>query len=841
MTIAQEDVLNFPAKTIGGDAGQGEKKIGLSVYQHSLLTARVLEVLLKSFNGPSEDLPLSLMCLAAAHDIGKVNPCFLRKILDSVDEQSRAYILKKWQKTLEDFQTIEETPHPIISYATLKSLKVDRRIAALVAMHHGYPAPNSVLSDSAWMYGGPDWSDARVNLLERIFNEIGRQEYPGKNPDRCKQKVLSDIWLGLIVVSDWIASQREDPYPQGTEKELAEKLVQEAGFKNNKLNLGLTFKEIFGFDERPAQKKLSELYKGPGIYIFEAPTGYGKTEAALSIAYRALEQGDAKGIYFALPTQLTSTRLYERFVEYVNKITNIQEDSIKLIHGGTHFNKKKNYEAALLSGFLGKEGAPGESWFSSNRRAILAPFGVGTIDQALLSELPGIRFSCVRAAGLFGKVVILDEVHSYDAYTSSLLRNLLSRLIKIGAVVVILSATLTNKTKRALLNQKADFMAIDDAPICFTRKLASSEEVITESLPVRQIESRQVNVKLLENEKAREAFHEAIVRARRGEQVLWIENDVNSAQAYWEKFQAEGLECGLIHSRFRPVDREVLENKWAFLFGKKADKERGERGRVLIGTQILEQSLDLDADFLVTRLAPIDMLIQRIGRLWRHPGTKRPIECDKPAALILAGSELEEEKGENTYKAQFGKSGYVYSPPYILYRTLETLRERLQKGRSLILPNEVKTLLESTYAERTSEINPEIEEFRIQLNERRKKLEDFSKGVLSYSGCDDDTAPDPSTRYIDRPIYEIFIIESEEELTKAPSEKRDAMIWAERRLVKVSMNLSSLIRVHDMHKSSNQVINWMRRAKRFKHVYFLNSLISTDCGYSKEKGFYLKK
>ena len=122
-----------------------------------------------------------------------------------------------------------------------------------------------------------------------------------------------------------------------------------------------------------------------------------------------------------------------------------------------------------------------------------------------------------------------------------------------------------------------------------------------------------------------------------------------------------------------------------------------------------------------------------------------------------------------------------------------------------------------------------------------KKLEDFSKGVLSYSGCDDDTAPDPSTRYIDRPIYEIFIIESEEELTKAPSEKRDAMIWAERRLVKVSMNLSSLIRVHDMHKSSNQVINWMRRAKRFKHVYFLNSLISTDCGYSKEKGFYLKK
>lgn len=833
MDFPKEMLMAFPAKTTEDDS---KRTFGISVYQHNLLTGYVFLALRDTFQKPDDGLPRSLACLAASHDIGKVNPGFLRKLLLSLSEEGLPPTEKsKWEKLIADAGAIEEVSHPIVSYAALKTVGVEKRIAALAAMHHGYPPPATVASDSAWLYGGPAWGRAREMLLQLLMEKLGVTDFPKRNTDREKQKVLSDVWLGFVIVSDWIASQIDKPLPPGTEKTAAEELVCKAGFKRTSILGDLSFENVFGFHMRPAQQMFSELYAGPGIYVFEAPTGYGKTEAALWLAYKALQSGDASGIYFSLPTQLTSTRLYDRFCQYVGQISQSKKDAVQLIHGGVYVHRQRNYEADMLKGHFGKEGAPGGSWFSANRRAILAPFGVGTIDQALLSELNAVRFSSIRAAGLFGKVVIFDEVHSYDAYTSSLLKELLKRLLKIDAVVIILSATLTQGAKQYLLGCSSELEEAEQ-PISFTRKLVDEESPTINGLAIRQEDSKGVEFKLLEWEKTAEAFDEALRRVRRGEQVLWIENDVSSAQKCYDKFKSVGVDCGLLHSRFRPIEREVLEDKWTRIFGKFSGTERCQHGRILIGTQILEQSLDIDADFLVTRLAPIDLLIQRTGRLWRHSGTVRPLQCSVPAAWVLAGPSEDCVSVDRSLAAQFGPSAYVYSPPYYLYRTLEMLKRRLQGKNVLQLPDEVRGMLEEVYRERGEETVPEAEGFRRALMDHRDKLEALSRGVLSFVGGEDDASVDPSTRYIDRPMREVLVVESLDELVDVP--QAEVMLWAERRIVKTSMACGSLPLVREMNSVGNGLLRRLQTAPRFHSVFFLDASSSPCYSYTKEKGLF---
>ena len=161
--------------------------------------------------------------------------------------------------------------------------------------------------------------------------------------------------------------------------------------------------------------------------------GIGKTEAALYAAYQALTQGSATGIYFALPTQLTSDKIYDRMNSFLAKV--LAEDCkfrSLLLHSS----------AWLRDTELGEEGMPGNGWFSSRKRGLLAPFAVGTIDQALMGVM-NVKHGFVRTFGLAGKVVILDEVHSYDSYTGTIIDKLVQTLRELDCTVIILSATLT--------------------------------------------------------------------------------------------------------------------------------------------------------------------------------------------------------------------------------------------------------------------------------------------------------------------------------------------------------------------------------------------------------------
>lgn len=326
---------------------------------------------------------------------------------------------------------------------------------------------------------------------------------------------------------------------------------------------------------------------------------------------------------------------------------------MRLVHSGARF---------MLTRW-GKEASAGEEWGRPTRRALLSPFGVGTVDQALLSLLH-VKFRQVRLAGLAGKVVIFDEIHSYDDYTNTLIAHLIRTLEAFGAVVVILSATLTYEGLKKLVGED---IKSPQAPIALTVKTKET----THQVELTAVSDHSVAVKLLQTSQAEDlAFQEALKRVHRGEQVLWIENTVGAAQSIYQKALTAGIETGVLHSRFRPLDREDAEGIWTNLFGKAGRNVRGKCGRLLIGTQVVEQSLDLDSDFLITRLAPIDLLVQRWGRLWRHEDTKRPSECKRAESWVLAAPE---SIARERFDSRFGQSALVYHP-YILSRTLEVLK-----------------------------------------------------------------------------------------------------------------------------------------------------------------------
>jgi CRISPR-associated endonuclease/helicase Cas3 len=277
---------------------------------------------------------------------------------------------------------------------------------------------------------------------------------------------------------------------------------------------------------------------------------------------------------------------------------------------------------------------------------------------------------------------------------------LLENLRELRCTVIILSATLTAQ-KRCELLRHAEVSPLYPLISAVARPLPRGEvsgAAPDAAFPQETLRERSFDggmckkVSLLKTERRGEAMEEAVLRAERGEQILWIENTVKEAQESYIQLRSKAgnIPCGLLHARFLQRDRLKLEEIWTDLYGKRDVTERSQSGHLLVGTQVLEQSLDIDADCLFTALCPMDMLLQRLGRLWRHDRLGRPASACCRAWILLP----ESGNGGLTSKI-FGASGKVYAP-YILARTLE----RLQAAASLELPGEIRPLLEAVYAER---------------------------------------------------------------------------------------------------------------------------------------------
>lgn len=553
-----------------------------------------------------------------------------------------------------------------------KAIGVPQWLPEILGQHHGFsPSVDGKRAD-AELFGGPDWQVQRVALVDELKRQLGMDWPQITTPEQAR------LVAGLTSVADWIGSGRHFENPEEPWRHKIELALDEAGFVPPTYRVGLSFEQVFGFSPRPAQGQLIEAAGSPGVYVLEAPMGVGKTEAALYAAYRLLESGRASGVYFALPTQLTSNKIHGRFSDFLERV---------LAADCAHRSLLLHANAWLQDTEMGEEGRPGGAWFHHAKRGLLAPFAVGTIDQALMGAM-NVKHGFVRAFGLAGKVVILDEVHSYDIYTGTLLDALVGLLRRLHCTVIILSATLSQSRRSQLLGA-------DLSSPAYPLITAAAHGESARELPVAIAAStHKVGLRLVDDDAA--AVGEALLRAAGGQQVLWIENTVKEAQARYLDLASRAaemrLDCGLLHSRYRMDDRQRIEAHWVDAYGKPGWDKRSERGRILVGTQVLEQSLDIDADFLISRFAPTDMLLQRLGRLWRHAGAPRAAGAVCEAWLLAPDLEA----AIAAPLARFGASAHVYSP-YVLCRSLQ-----VWQGRSeLTLPHDIRGLIEATYAERT--------------------------------------------------------------------------------------------------------------------------------------------
>ncbi len=455
--------------------------------------------------------------------------------------------------------------------------------------------------------------------------------------------------------------------------------------------------------------------EGAQLFILEDVTGAGKTEAALILAHRLMAAGKAKGIYFGLPTMATANAMFDRMANtWLSLYQPDSRPSLVLAHSARRLMDRFNQ--SVWSGDLSGSEEPDErqsdsqgcaAWFAdSNKKALLAEVGVGTLDQAMMAVMP-FKHNNLRMLGLENKILLADEIHAYDAWMSRILESLIERQAHSGNTTILLSATLSQQQRDKLVaafargigsQAEAPLLGYNDYP-WLTQ--VSGSGVVSRHVDTRKEVERSVKIDWLVSE---QDCLERIERAAgEGKCIVWIRNSVDDAIRTYRQLLAGGIvspDClSLFHSRFAFHDRQRIEAQTLAQFGKKDSTQRA--GKVLIATQVIEQSLDIDADEMISDLAPVDLLIQRAGRLQRHirdrhgvPKTSGPDERDMPELLILA-PEWDESPREDWLSSAMRNSAYVYPDHGRLWLTQRVLREQGE----IRMPQLARLLIESVYGD----------------------------------------------------------------------------------------------------------------------------------------------
>lgn len=723
---------------------------------HMIDTAMVAEVLwdevltdsfkreIVSFFASEDRARGTVALLAALHDLGKAAPVFAARWKSIIG------ILRRMGY---DFPPVVDgkTPHGQITakclYEELKTRGVVRlfggQIAHVLGGHHGiFIRIDETKRLSSYDLGNERWRESRSALLTTLEELLGAKLCPD-SLNRLGESKSSLIKLaGLTSVADWIASsERYFPYAISGPSELeafelssylesarsrARQALSELGWLGWRPDgWRKSFAEMFGFKElRPLQRTAVAIAdrepRDPILVLIEAPMGEGKTEAAFFLQDRLQVTAGQRGMYLALPTQATSNQMFERTASFLQTRYPRERINLHLLHGQAGLDERYlelrlACEDETVEEDRGRVVA--EEWFTPKKRGLLAPFAVGTIDQALLSVLQ-VRHGFVRLFGLSGKVVIIDEVHSYDVYTSTLLDRLIEWLSALGSSVLLLSATLPRRRREELLRKYG--AAGNTLPeCCYPRITWLTHGGEPESIHIEARKQGPFKIRRVGPDRRAVAEELITLIANHGGCAAWICNTVGKAQLVYDLLdplcREAGIKLSLLHARFPFAERQKREEEVLDDFGKgslKAEDDPAYRKRpekaILVATQIVEQSLDLDFDLMISDLAPIDLLLQRLGRLHRHEGRKRPDAFADPM-LWLVQPEFD-SKG----LPDLGVDAKVYQR-YILLRSWLVV----QHLEIIKVPEDIEDLIEAVYgAEGVIEEDQDLpEEWRIGLQE----------------------------------------------------------------------------------------------------------------------------
>jgi CRISPR-associated endonuclease/helicase Cas3 len=658
--------------------------------------------------------PATIAAICSLHDIGKFDVRFARKaptVADQLRPDTAGISVARYDHGTEGFRQLEqdEAAHQhLVDQVGPAAVPLLRAVTG----HHGnlptcdLPDPSRAMLPRRLVREDISARRSFLELACSFFKSLGAElPWPAEVDGTVVQRVA-----GITAIADWVGSDVAFfPYRPGPILDLAaywrescdraSRACRAAGLLRA-VSSDVPFGRLFpGYTPRDVQT-LTEQVSGeePALVIVEAEMGKGKTEAALSLAARFLTHHQAEGITVALPTMATSNAMFSRIEDVTHRLYPTDEVQLALAH--SRASRNPFFNALVQRGLSARDRDASEAsvacarWLLNKKRVLLAQVGVGTIDQALQAALT-VKHQFVRLFGLSRNVVIIDEVHAYDAYMEVLLEHLLSWLGALRVPVILLSATLPSQRRAALAaawqGVEDSSIAADDGDQAPLRSYPLVSVTTTTSTftidgatktPSRIVQLEQV-CRSDDDDYLRDVARRMIDGARRGARIAWIRNTVSEAQrAYKALLELDpDVEHVLFHARFRGVDRTRIEAQVLDRFGKSAPVG----GRVLIATQVVEQSLDLDFDELHSDLAPIDLLFQRTGRLHRHV-RDRVDGFTRPVLHVHAPSEVDDDA------LKYGPSRYVYD-----VATLWLANQAIRSRSVLTLPEDIRPLVEQTY------------------------------------------------------------------------------------------------------------------------------------------------
>lgn len=659
----------------------------------------------------AEDTAVSFAAyLASMHDIGKATPQF--------QMQNKEWLKRLMSTEMKEFffgEIPQTVRHEYFSAKIFRRIwkQENRRLSSsysrVISLHH-QRADNSDCSPSS-----KRWEKLQ-NLLEAdlhiIFNAPNHLLRPSHMDAVCT------LLTPLTILCDWVASSGAfDKMPEvmpgyvSTSAKIAEDTLQKYGLTGGSNYSG--FYSVQSIWPQITQLRAIQQYCGQlnllaPLTIIEAPMGEGKTEAALCLAANICAEREKRGIYVALPTQATSNQMYGRVEEMLQTL---HVGHARLLHGTAFLQEM---DRTIQS----EDAEEAGRWLSPLRMGLLAENGVGTVDQVMAAVLLA-KFSALRLLGLSNKVLIIDEIHAYDAYMSEIICILLYWCRALRIPVILLSATLQD-------SQRIDYLS------CFVTNMDSlkisrhyplitqvgNDEELTQIECDASLKTKYLFEPVHLGHDYRRFAQCAIEKIAGGGCYCILTNTVKRAQEVYgvlTEIKDEETDVILYHARFPMGQREDIEKMCLSKFGKEFDAQRPKKA-ILVATQVVEQSLDIDFDGMLTELAPIDLLLQRSGRVHRHRSRNRPQGMTEPVIHVI----LPDEEAENDIDKRYGASGYVYEP-FLLNNTEHLLSDKL----FVCVPEDIRSMVGKVYDQRMPQNKDAWK--KSLFNKERKKADAKSK------------------------------------------------------------------------------------------------------------------
>ena len=711
---------------------------------------------INSLSEPNEETALKLVSfLGAVHDIGKATPAFqIRPGYQNSRDLDLCLIEKLERAGFRGISTlylpdIKVSHHTIAGEYLLQNVfHVAPDIGSIIGAHHGQPINENLSIDKqhAFLLNyyqveseaseiHQKWDDVQRYIFQNALDQSG---FHSTSALPQISKPAQVIYSGLLIMADWIASNSDFfPLLPIDENKIPDQSKRvKKGIDSWKGNRALQiasypvaeelYKQRFNYYPRNFQKTVFETISrihSPGIIILEAPMGLGKTEAALAAAEQLAAETGSSGLFFGLPTQATSNSMFGRVHHWLDEITKAYDvkQSLRLSHGKAALNEEMDtlIKESRLKDINIDDKSEGSvyvnQWFTGRKKTILDDFVVGTVDGYLLSALKQ-KHLALRHLGISKKVVIIDEVHAYDTYMQQYLLEAIQWSGAYHVPLILVSATLPQDRRQTMIQAYLRGMGMKKKEIEFPPAISSNaypmvsytdgKEIKTQT-DFQTIPDKTITVQKLSEENILDKISDLLGK---GGVIGVIVNTVKRAQQLGmlctERFGKDTV--AVLHASFIATDRIRKETELLNSIGKNGKRPKK---KIIIGTQVMEQSLDIDFDVLITDLCPMDLLLQRAGRLHRHT-ISRPPQHEKPVLYVMGTNE----------QFLFDKGSEKVYGSYYLIRTQYFLPYEIH------LPKDIPILVNKVYSDTQLNLSDELQQV-YQTSRQQMKIQQENKEI----------------------------------------------------------------------------------------------------------------